>query len=109
MKLAGRFLLVAGCSIAPFIDSCQSLTSDSVTVQAPAVETAQDQVLSKSVQERLRADTKADLSSVKVVSQDGTVYLTGTVTSLDARQQAVQIAWEVRGVKSVVNSLEVVK
>jgi osmotically-inducible protein OsmY len=37
------------------------------------------------------------------------VYLTGTVASLDARQQAVKIAWNVPGVQSVVNALEVQK
>jgi osmotically-inducible protein OsmY len=31
------------------------------------------------------------------------------VKSLDARQQAIKLAWEVRGVQSVVNTLEVEK
>jgi len=55
----------------------------------------------------LLADRKIDLSGVKVVSNSGTVYLSGVVKSLDARQQAIKLAWEVRGVQSVVNSLEV--
>jgi osmotically-inducible protein OsmY len=50
-----------------------------------------------------------DLTGVKVVSNGGTVYLSGIVKSLDARQQAIKIAWEVRGVQSVVNSLEIQK
>jgi osmotically-inducible protein OsmY len=61
------------------------------------------------VRDRLLADKKVDLTGVKVVSNDGTVYLSGTVNSLDARQQAIKIAWEVRGVQTVVNSLEVEK
>jgi osmotically-inducible protein OsmY len=76
-------------------------------VAVPAVETAQDQALSKSVRSRLLADKKVDLSGVNVVSNGGTVYLSGVVHSLDARQQAIKLAWEVRGVQSVVNSLEV--
>jgi osmotically-inducible protein OsmY len=50
-----------------------------------------------------------NLSAIKVVSSSGTVYLTGTVASLDARQQAVKIAWNIPGVQSVVNVLEVQK
>ena len=77
------------------------------SVAIPAVETPQDQALSKSVRDRLLADKKVDLSGIKVVSNSGTVYLSGVVNSLDARQQAIKLAWEVRGVQSVVNSLEV--
>jgi osmotically-inducible protein OsmY len=47
-----------------------------------------------------------DLTGIRVVSKSGTVYLSGVVTSLDARQQAIKIAWEVPGVQSVVNSLD---
>lgn len=81
----------------------------SVIVETPAVETAQDQALSKSVRDRLLAEKKVDLAGIKVVSNDGKVYLSGTVKSLDARDQAIKIAWEVRGVQSVVNTLEVEK
>ena len=59
--------------------------------------------------DRLLADKKVDLTGINVVSNGGTVYLSGMVQSLDARQQAIKIAWEVRGVQSVVNSLEVQK
>jgi osmotically-inducible protein OsmY len=44
---------------------------------------------------------------VKVQSTGGAVYLNGTVKSLDAREHAVKLAWEVSGVKSVVNHLKV--
>jgi len=37
------------------------------------------------------------------------VYLSGTVTSLEARQQAIKIAWNTPGMKSVVNTLVVQK
>jgi osmotically-inducible protein OsmY len=87
---------------------CQMIQS-SATVDIPTAETPQDEALSKSVLDRLLADKKADLSEIKVVSNDGKVYLSGTVKSLDARQQALKIAWESPGVRSVVNSLEVQK
>jgi osmotically-inducible protein OsmY len=81
----------------------------SATVDVPTAETPQDEALSKSVLNRLFADKKADLTGIKVVSNDGKVYLSGTVKSLDAREQAIKIAWESPGVRSVVNGLEVQK
>ena len=108
MKIAARFMVAAALSTLPFFLGCQMMRSDG-TVEIPTVETPQDQALSKSVRDKLLADKKVDLSGVNVASNGGTVYLHGTVNSLDARQQAIKIAWEVRGVESVVNSLEVQK
>jgi len=109
MNSAGQLTLAVALSILPFLIGCQSMTSDSITVETPIAETPQYEALSKSVRERLLADKKVDLAGIKVVSNAGTVYLSGTVKSLDARQQAIKIAWEVRGVKSVINTLEVEK
>ena len=51
---------------------------------------------------------KLDLSGVKVAyPTTGQSTASGVVSSLDARQQAIKLAWETRGVQSVVNSLEV--
>jgi osmotically-inducible protein OsmY len=109
MKRAAPLMLAAALSILPFVVGCQTMKSESITVQTPIVETPQDEALSKSVRDRLLADKKVDLTGVKVVSSGGTVYLSGEVKSLDARQQAIKLAWEVSGVKSVVNTLEVEK
>jgi len=109
MKIAAQLTLASVLLILPFVYGCQTMSSESITVETPTVETPQDEALSKSVRDRLLADKKVDLTNVKVVSSSGTVYLSGTVKSLDARQQAVKLAWEVRGVQSVVNTLEVEK
>jgi osmotically-inducible protein OsmY len=109
MKIAARLMLAAALSILPFVFACQTMRTESITVPTPIVETPQDEALSKSVRDRLLADKKVDLTGVKVVSSGGTVYLSGEVKSLDARQQAIKLAWEVRGVQSVVNTLEVEK
>ena len=106
MKITRQFMLAAALSAMPFTFSCQTMTGGT-TVEIPTEENPQDQALSKAVRERLLADKKVDLTGIKVVSNGGTVYLSGMVKSLDARQQAIKIAWEVRGVQSVVNSLEV--
>ena len=107
MKITPLFVLAIALSAMPFTFGCQTMTNGSTTVEIPAEETPQDQALSKAVRDRLLADKKVDLTGIKVVSKSGTVYLSGMVQSLDARQQAIKLAWEVRGVQSVVNSLEV--
>lgn len=88
--------------------ACQTTVPDA-PVKIPSVESPQDEALSKSVRARLLSDKTLDLGSVKVVSSAGTVYLSGTVASLEARQQAIKLAWTVAGVQSVVNALEVQK
>ena len=107
MKIAGHFAFAVALLISPFVLGCQTMRSEA-TVEIPTAQTPQDEALSKSVRDRLLAD-KVDLTGVKVVSSRGTVYLSGTVQSLDARQQAVKIAWNAPGVQSVINALEVQK
>jgi len=87
---------------------CQMVQS-SASVDIPTAESPQDEALSKSVLDRLLADKKADLTDIRVVSNNGKVYLSGTVKSLDAREQAMKIAWESPGVQTVVNGLQVQK
>src|SRR5687767_3184357 len=103
-----RQLALGALSILPFALGCQMMRSEG-TVKIPTAETPQDEALSKSVRDRLLAHKKVDLTGIKVVSSGGTVYLSGTVKSLDARQQAIKIAWDAPGVQSVVNSLVVQK
>jgi osmotically-inducible protein OsmY len=108
MKIAGHFVFAVALLISPFVLGCRMMRSEA-TVEIPTAQTPQDEALSKSVRDRLLADKKVDLTGVKVVSSRGTVYLSGTVQSLDARQQAVKIAWNAPGVQSVTNALEVQK
>ena len=108
MRVERRLVLFAALSMLPIAFGCQTMRGETaVAIPAVETETPQDQALSKSVRARLLADKKVNLSGIKVVSNNGTVYLSGVVSSLDARQQAIKLAWEVRGVQSVVNSLEV--
>jgi osmotically-inducible protein OsmY len=109
LKIVAQRTFAAALTLLSFLVGCQTMSSESITVQTPIVETPQDEALSKSVRDRLLADKKVDLTGIKVVSSGGTVYLSGEVKSLEARQQAIKLAWEVGGVKSVVNTLEVEK
>jgi osmotically-inducible protein OsmY len=49
------------------------------------------------------------LTSVNAKTTDGSVDLSGTVPSLDAREHAIKLAWQVTGVQAVVNHLEIKK
>jgi osmotically-inducible protein OsmY len=107
-RMIGQGAIAALCSALSLVAGCQT-TKPEAPVKIPSTETPQDEALSKSVRDKLLSLKTADLSAIQVVSGNGTVYLTGTVSSLDARQQAIKIAWTVPGVQSVVNALEVQK
>src|ERR1044071_9404303 len=106
MNLSAKVKFAAALSILVPVNFACQLGKPDLKVDVPTTETARDEALSRSVRDKLLADKKADLSAIKVISNDGKVYLTGTVRNLDARQQAVKIAWEVPGVQSVINTLE---
>ena len=108
MKTSGRLSLAIAFSILPFVCACQT-TRNEATVNVPTIQNSQDEALSRSVREKLINTSKENLGAVNVVSSNGTVYLTGTVTSLDERQQAAKIAWNAPGVATVVNTLQVKK
>lgn len=108
MKIAGSLSLAIVFSILPFVSGCQT-TRTEATVKVPAIENSQDEALSRSVREKLINASRVNLDGVNVLSSNGTVYLTGTVTSLDERQQAAKIAWNAPGVATVVNTLQVKK
>jgi len=75
--------------------------------QPTGVETPQDAALGKAVKERLLAEKAVNISRVIVETRKGTVYLSGLVPSLSARERAVKIAWEATGVQAVVNHLQI--
>jgi hyperosmotically inducible periplasmic protein len=66
-----------------------------------------DATITASVKTRLVADRASNLTRVDVDTNDGTVYLNGTVDSAGQKSRAEQLAWQAKGVKSVVNNLQV--
>jgi osmotically-inducible protein OsmY len=80
---------------------CQSLTGK--TVGAVVDDTA----ITASVKAKLVADKPVNLIRVDVDTNQGTVYLNGTVDSPEHRARAEQLAWQAQGVKAVVNNLQV--
>ena len=83
--------------------ACQSMTGKT------AGQNVDDASITASVKSKLVADKAANLTRVDVDTNDGTVYLNGTVDSPEQKAKAEQLAWQAQGVKSVVNNLQVAK
>ena len=82
---------------------CRSLTGQSAGTDVD------DATITASVKTKLVADKASNLTRVDVDTNRGTVYLNGTVESPELKTRAEQLAWQARGVKSVVNNLQVHK
>jgi hyperosmotically inducible periplasmic protein len=67
----------------------------------------EDTRIEAEVKARLVAEKDANLTRLGVVSNDGAVYLSGRVESDEQRALAARVAKGVRGVRRVVNSVEV--
>jgi hyperosmotically inducible protein len=80
---------------------CQSLTGKS------AGTVVDDTTITAAVKAKLVADKPTNLTRVDVDTNNGTVYLNGTVDTLEQRARAEQLARQASGVKTVVNNLQV--
>jgi osmotically-inducible protein OsmY len=103
MKFAPRIIAAKLLVIFSLVLGCQTIS------EMTRVESDKDAAISKAVKERFLKDKAVDLTDVNVKTTDGSVDLSGTVPSLDAREHAVKLAWQVTGVQAVVNHLEVKK
>ncbi|RPH85695.1 MAG: BON domain-containing protein [Candidatus Rokuibacteriota bacterium] len=83
--------------------ACQSMTGRSTGTNID------DAGITASVKSKLVADKAANLTRVDVDTNNGTVYLNGTVESPEQKSRAEQLAWQATGVRSVVNNLQVQK
>jgi hyperosmotically inducible protein len=83
--------------------ACQSLTGKSAGTNVD------DATITASVKTKLVADKATNLTRVDVDTNRGTVYLNGSVDSVEQRARAEQLAWQASGVKAVVNNLQVLK
>ncbi|MGH7848449.1 MAG: BON domain-containing protein [Candidatus Binatia bacterium] len=98
--LKGSGLLLLAAVIAT---GCQAMTGKS------AGRNIDDASLTASVKAQLVADKAANLVRVDVDTNNGVVYLNGTVESRDQKERAEQLARRVDGVRKVVNNLQVAK
>lgn len=86
-------VLVAGCS--------------SGTTGRTVGDNIDDKTILASVKSKLVAEKPSNLTKVDVDVTSGTVYLNGTVEATEHKTRAEQIAKETKGVRSVVNNLQV--
>jgi len=94
-------LLVVMVAVLSVVSGCRATTGKT------AGETIDDATITASVKSKLVADKVANLTRVDVDTNNGTVYLNGTVESPEQKVKAEQLAWQAKGVKSVVNNLQV--
>lgn len=80
---------------------CQTLTGKTIGQQID------DKFIKHEIKGRLAARDIRNLTSVHVDANRGAVYLTGNVAKPEYKALAERIAWDVDGVREVVNHLEV--
>ena len=103
MKFVPQVIAAKLSIIYSLVLGCQSIT------EMTRIESDKDAAISKAVKENFLKDKAVDLTDVNVRTTDGSVDLSGTVSSLEAREHDVKLAWRVAGVQAVVNHLEVKK
>jgi hyperosmotically inducible protein len=86
-----------------------SLVACSSTTGKTAGANIDDATITAAVKAKLVADKPANLTRVDVDTNNATVYLNGVVESAEQKARAEEIARQAKGVKSVVNNLQVKK
>jgi len=96
-------MLAVTLAVLFFMTGCQALTG------ATMGENIDDGNITTSVKTKLASDKLVTLTRVGVETNNGIVYLTGEVETADQRSRIGSLASEVKGVKKVVNNLQVRK
>jgi osmotically-inducible protein OsmY len=86
-----------------FMTGCQALTGQTTG------ESIDDSYITSSVKTQLASDKLVSLTRVEVETNNGIVYLTGQVETAEQRSHIGSLASQVKGVKKVVNNLQVIK
>jgi len=86
-----------------FMTGCQAMTGQTMG------ETIDDSYITGAVKTQLASDKMVSLTRVEVETNNGVVYLTGQVETAEQRSRIGSLASQVKGVKKVVNNLQVIK
>ena len=84
-----------------FLGGCVAITGET------AGESVDDTVLTSEIKVKLTDERLVNMTRVSVRTERGVVYLTGFVGTVEERNRIVQIAQHVKGVREVVNYLDV--
>jgi hyperosmotically inducible periplasmic protein len=95
--------LLAVVALIFMLGGCQAMTGRT------AGQNVDDSNTTAAVKAKLGQDKLSTLTRIDVDTNDGVVALNGTVESADQRARAEQLAREVRGVKRIINNLQVQK
>ena len=102
MIRAFKRLAVTG-AVLFFLNGCQAMTGET------AGQNLDDGTLTTYVKTQLAGERLNTLSRVGVETNNGIVYLTGEVETAEQKSRAGSVASQVKGVKQVVNNLQVIK
>ena len=86
-----------------FMTGCQAMTGQTMG------ETIDDSYITGAVKTQLASDKMVSLTRVEVETNNGVVYLTGQVQTAEQKSRVGSLASQVKGVKKVVNNLQVIK
>jgi hyperosmotically inducible protein len=87
--------------VAAVMAGCRSTTGESLG------QNIDDSGITAVVKAKLVADKASNLTRVNVDTTNGTVYLNGSVEDPVTKTRAEQLAWQAKGVKAVVNNLQI--
>lgn len=93
-------------SVAVFLVIAGVLAAGCASSGRTAGDVVDDSTILAQVKTKLVAEKPSNLTNVNVDVTSGTVYLTGAVDSMEQRTRAEQLAQSVKGVRSVVNNLQ---
>src|SRR3970040_753401 len=85
-----------------FMTGCQAMTGQTMG------ENIDDSYITGAVKTQLASDKLVSLTRVEVETNNGVVYLTGQVETAEQRSHIGSLASQVKGVKRVVNNLQVI-
>src|SRR5678809_980974 len=95
--------LIGTVAVLLLITGCQAMTGETMG------QNIDDGTLTSSVKTQLASDKLVTLSRVGVETNNGVVYLTGEVETAAQKSHIGSVASQVKGVKQVVNNLQVIK
>ena len=102
-------IAMAGCASTAGEQSAGAAQPSAGAGQQSAGEVVDDGVVTAKVKAKLVDDPVTKAYQINVETFKGTVQLSGSVDSAEARSRATQLARDVGGVKDVKNSLQVSK
>ena len=95
-------LMIVTLAVLFVMTGCQAMTGQTMG------ENIDDSYITGAVKTQLASDKLVSLTRVEVETNNGVVYLTGQVQTAEQRSHIGSLASQVKGVKRVVNNLQVI-